>query len=221
MQAVGTPSGRPQSVVRVAESGFLAQRFQALASRAFDVADYNKDGSVDATEAYMVVLQLYVQINRHAPVNPPPRGLVLKLFAAADKEKTGKLSRDEFSSLASVLCARAVIRIVLHKVMTLLGGPLCASWLVLKLPGRSSVTTLFARIIPVRFHAVMLTQGFARILLTVGFCVSLGNIACKILDSFLGYHAKYEDLVCHEDAPKVEKDAKESVELGVGLETVR
>ena len=96
--------------MRVAESGFLAQRFQALASRAFDVADYNKDGSVDATEAYMVVLQLYVQINRHAPVNPPPRGLVLKLFAAADKEKTGKLSRDEFSSLASVLCARAVGR---------------------------------------------------------------------------------------------------------------
>ena len=36
-----------------------------------------RDGKVDVDEAYQLVLTMYIQINRQAPIDPPPRPLVL------------------------------------------------------------------------------------------------------------------------------------------------
>ncbi|EOD27870.1 hypothetical protein EMIHUDRAFT_434920 [Emiliania huxleyi CCMP1516] len=73
----------------------------------FDAADTNKDGRVDIDESYVLILKLYIKVNRQAPVNPPSREVSEVLFRAADNDGSGRLNKEEFLELATTLLGRA------------------------------------------------------------------------------------------------------------------
>ena len=155
-----------------------------LATAGFDDADSNRDGSVDRRELYVMVLKLYVQINRRAPARPPTRQQVDAHFAAADTDRNGRLSKDEFIKFSTGMCRRAAIRVVAHKVITVFGAPYLATTLVKQLRGSNSLLLFGERIVPTRFHAMVLTETFCLTGLTVVFVASLGNAAFEALDAF-------------------------------------
>ena len=180
-------------VYRLAVSGIskrIAASFNRAVTKVFDNADTNKDGMVDLQEVYEMVLKLYVQINRQAPINPPKRAVVDAIFANADKDRSGRLDRNEFVTLASTLCARAIIRLVSHKTISVIVAPLLAVWFAEILTGERYAGHRFlqrslelaTRLVPTRFHKLVLTKTFLGTLITVMLVASLGNIVIAIVD---------------------------------------
>lgn len=99
-------------------------RFEKFVDKLFESADTNNDGSVSLGETYEMVLQMYVKLNRQAPIPPPSRQKLYKLFRASDVDRNDRISREEFTSLAKTLGRRAMTRLVAHKAVTLIGAPL-------------------------------------------------------------------------------------------------
>ena len=57
-----------------------SQQARQTITRPLNFMLQTRDGKVDVNEAYQLVLTMYVQINRQAPIDPPPRPLVLQIF---------------------------------------------------------------------------------------------------------------------------------------------
>ena len=103
--------------------------FEGMVSGIFDDADTNNDGKVDISEAYILILKLYININRQAPIAPPSRATADLLFRTSDNDDSGKLSKQEFTELASKLFGRAGLRVASYKIITVLVAPLLGALL--------------------------------------------------------------------------------------------
>jgi len=101
-------------------------RWDRYLTRLYQEADLNKDGRISFDECYERVLLFYVKLNRQAPIPPPSRAKVLRLYSEADYDHSKSLSEDEFKELASTLASRGATRVLAHKLVTMLVGP----WLV-------------------------------------------------------------------------------------------
>ena len=78
------PPTEAPAAVALPPRGFIARSFDALVLETFEAIDTNKDGKVDVHEAHVLVLALYLKLNRQAPVEPPTLDLLQKLFKAVD-----------------------------------------------------------------------------------------------------------------------------------------
>ena len=122
-------SRRTSRVVRV----FAGDQFKKNLFALFESMDVDQDGRLSVDEAYPVVLQLYILANRQAPVNPPSRGQIAKLFDAADADGSGALSKDEFVVFCTALLGRTASRIAVFNVVRFAVAPVLATALAREL----------------------------------------------------------------------------------------
>jgi len=184
-----------------------SSRFERFVDKLFDDADTNHDGSVSYAETYALILKIYVHLNRQAPIPPPNRKKVLQLFWEADQVPNRKLSREEFHGLAKTVGRRALSRLLAHKLVTLLGAPLLAAYLVRLLSGKEWLPELASTIVPQRFHEkvlpVVTSKAFCRTVLIVALVATLGNIVMKTVNWILDLN-----LINEETDPKMKKFMK-------------
>jgi len=190
----------------------------------FDAADTNKDGRVDIDESYVLILKLYIKVNRQAPVNPPSREVSEVLFRAADNDGSGRLNKEEFLELATTLLGRAGLRVAAYKAITLLAAPFLGAYLAAMAcrsyaaaPGggggprplwAASVDGLLAglgSVLPDSAEAAVFSEDFLRTLLMIGFIATLGKTTLAAFDSLLNFFARRE--ADESEPPATMKDA--------------
>ena len=184
-----------------------SSNFDRFVNKLFDDADTNQDGSVSFSEAYEMILKLYVRLNRRAPIPPPTRKKVLILYLDADLSKNNRLDREEFRGLAKTAARRALSRLVAHKVVKWFCAPLLAEYLVRTLASKQWPENLAKAIIPNGLHEkvlpVVTSKSFCRTVLIVAFVVSLGNLVLGIVNWILDMSLPDE-----KDDPRLERYLK-------------
>ena len=151
-------------------------QFERYIDKVFANADSNKDGKVNFSEVYELVLKIYVKLNRQAPVPPPSREMVMLFYEKSDKNNDKYLTRDEFEVLVKAVSKRAFVRVVSFKLVKILGAPLVAEYLVRTLSGKEWLSKLASTLVPVRFQKkvlpVITSRVFCRnVLLVLLFCL--------------------------------------------------
>ena len=152
-------------VVRV----FAGKQFERNVFALFNATDANNDGELSETEAYPIVLQLYILANRQAPVNPPSREKAAKLFDDADLDGSGSLSRDEFVVFCTSLLGRTAYRIAVFNVVRFAVAPVLATAVARKLISENWILSL--------------EPNLVQTLSVVIFVALLGNVALAALDT--------------------------------------
>lgn len=174
-------------------------RIDRLIDKAFHDADVNLDGTISFQEAYESILQMYIKLNRQANINPPSRTRVLQLYLQADATQNNRLNHQEFATLAKRVTRRAILRVLVHKVVTVAGAPALAELLVRLLAYKQDGMEQIARfLIPLRFQEklvpVVISKAFHRTIWTVILVATLGNYCVAILNFFLDMSfAKQDD----------------------------
>ena len=162
-----------------------SSRFNRLIQKIYNEADSNHDGSLSFGETYEMSLKLFANLNREAPIPPPTKEEVLKLYHQADKNKNDSISRDEFQSLATNLAERAFSELLAHKMVTLFGAPLLAELMIRTLAEKEWPPLVAARVIPKQFHEVILptitTKAFWRTAFLVVFVATLGDLVLHMV----------------------------------------
>jgi len=170
---------------------------QRLVDKIFDNADTNHDGTVNFSEVYELVLKFYIQINRQAPINPPSRKRVFQLFLNADTSRNRRLNREEFKGLANLLAKGAVVRVIAHKLVTLVGAPLLAESIIHTLTGTSILPEVVNFIVPNRYKAKILpiitSYAFCRTVLVIILVCTLGNVVLNCVNLILHFRLEDED----------------------------
>jgi hypothetical protein len=167
---------------------------QRIVDKIFDGADTNHDGCVNFSEVYELVLKFYITINRQAPIPPPTRKIVLQLFLNADTSHNNRLSREEFKGLVNILARSAVARVTAHKLVTLLGAPLLAEYVMRTFTGARILPRVAEFLVPDCYKAKILpiitSHAFCRTLLVLILVSTLGNVVMDtvnwVLNSGLG-----------------------------------
>lgn len=164
-------------------------RLEKYVDKLFNEADTNHDDTINLTEAYEMVLRVYIKLNQKAPIPPPSRDKVYRIFRASDTNHDDQISRDEFTSLVRTLGRRAMFRLVAHKLVTLIGAPLLATELIQILRQqpfvRRRLPKYAAYLIPDHLEAELMSASFARTALIIVFVATLGNITIGIVNFLL------------------------------------
>lgn len=174
-------SGDMSSRVKKAVENLLG--FDRIIDSVFEDADTNHDGTISLSEVQTLILEMYVKINRAAPIPPPNREKINAIFDRADADKNNKLSQKEFSELASVLASRATTRLVAHKIVSFVVAPLLAIKTVDWLSGKE-----LSRLAPNIFKDRMTDANIWKTALTVVFVKGLGDVVIssvtQVMDAF-------------------------------------
>jgi hypothetical protein len=172
-------------------------RFERYLQKIYDESDTNHDGKISFDETYERVLRMYIKINQKAPIPPPTRATVLKLYQRADKDRSNSISRDEFTWLANHLFERAISRLVAHKTVTLIAAPIMAELLVRKLAEQEWLPQLAEMVVPARFHEKVLptitSATFGRMVLLVLLVSTLGNVVLNMVNWMWGMSLPSEE----------------------------
>ena len=175
--------------------GFVSS--QRIADNIFDGADTNHDGSVDFSEVYELVLKFYITINQQAPIPPPSKKRVLQLFLNADNSHNNRLNREEFKGLVNILASRAVARLTAHKLVTLVGAPLMAEYVLRTFTGVSILPRVAKFAVPDRYEAKILpiitSHAFCRTVLVIILVSTLGNFVMTTVNYLLDVRLGDED----------------------------
>lgn len=174
-----------------------SSRFDRIVQTIFDDADSNKDGRISFDECYELVLKLYINLNRQAPIPPPTRHQVQQLFASNDVDHNHQISRHEFQSLSQILVGQAATRLVAHKVVTLLCAPLLAEWVVRRLQHQSWLPALVQWLVPDRIEPRVLplltSKAFGRTVVIIAFVATLGNIIIDMVNRIVDMYTLKEN----------------------------
>mmetsp|Transcript_41030 Transcript_41030/g.98920 ORF Transcript_41030/g.98920 Transcript_41030/m.98920 type:complete len:222 (+) Transcript_41030:28-693(+) len=185
----GNPATIPPSSSKTTIIPVPKSRFERYIDKVFANADSNQDGMINFSEVYELVLKIYVQLNRQAPVPAPSRETVMQVYNNSDKNKDKYLTRDEFGVLVKVVSKRAFIRVTTMKLMKVVGAPLLAEYLIRTLAGKKWLSELAATLVPAQYQEKVLpvisSRGFCRAVLIVLFVVTLGNFVLGIVDMIL------------------------------------
>jgi EF hand len=172
-------------------------RFDRIVQTIFDDADANKDGHISFDECYELVLKLYINLNRQAPIPPPTRYKVQQLFASNDVDHNHQISRQEFQSLSQILVGQAATRLVAHKVVTLLCAPLLAEWVVRQLQQQSWLPALIQWLVPDRIEPrvlpILTSQALGRTVVIIAFVATLGNIILDLVNKIVDLYTLKDD----------------------------
>ena len=129
-KAGGVPAGETGTISGVKQGikNFLcdSEKINKYIDQCFESSDLNKNGALSFDETYDLLLEIYVKINRNAPLDPPPRAKILTLFNEADTDNSGQIQRSEFKELALLLVSRASTRLASYKILTVVGAPYLA-----------------------------------------------------------------------------------------------
>jgi hypothetical protein len=180
------------------------RRPRPIIQKMFDSADINHDGTVSREEAYILVLKWYIKINQRAPIPPPTRQTVYQVFDLMRDDSSNSrrknhdlISIDEFASFTTELWRRALVRVVAHKLVTVVGAPLLAAWIVKKISQHATIVstlhTLCKKLVPDRFLPTVATKAFGRTFLTILFCISLGNFVMSRVNEVQAFYLHYQE----------------------------
>jgi len=152
--------------------------------------DTNHDNKISFDEAYILVLKLYIRINRKAPIQPPSYEQFKRYFKKANASHTRNLDKNEFCTLTVGLARRATARLVVHQITTLLIAPVLAMQLVNTLSKKIGLKKVWGKtewvthIFPTRIREIFNREEFFKLFFTVVFVTSLGNIVVGLLNTF-------------------------------------
>jgi len=146
-------------------------RWDRYLSRLYAQADLNRDGTLSFDECYERLLLFYIKLNRQAPIPPPTRATVRRLYDESDWNHSRSLSEDEFKDLASTLASRGATRLLAHKLVTVLVAPFLATTTVRYLA--TSERTAGARSVLAKAAATHLPARLARTVSSVGFWTTI------------------------------------------------
>ena len=191
------PRRTPSSSLTTVLNPQSSSRFDRFLTKLYDGADVDHDGSISTDELYLLVLKLYIQLNRQAPIPAPSREQINRLYRKADINHNNKITRDEFTMLAKMIGRRASLRLIAHKCITLLCAPLLAEYVLRQLSKHQEyLHSLAETIVPNRFHnkvlPIITSRSFCRTIVLIAFIVSLGNLVLNIVNWFLD-HAIADD----------------------------
>ena len=130
---------------------------------------------------------MYVLINRQAPIPPPKRHIVRRLYDEYDTNHNNHISREEFKFLSRRICQRAISRIVIHKVTTLIGAPIVAEFTYRRLKHVEAIPRI-ANKIPLVSQRMANSPTFGRTILLVAYVTTLGNVVTKSFTYILQQH---------------------------------
>ena len=173
---------KQSSVVPTLPGSLKTSRFERFVSKIYEDADINRDGTISFTECYQLVLKLYIRLNREAPIPPPSREMVFRFYSDSDINHNRRISRDEFTRLARILGRRALVRLVAHKMMTLIGAPLLAELILRQLEGQQWLSRLAEAVVPEHFLPTVTSKPFCRTFLIVILVATLGNRVIDIVN---------------------------------------
>ena len=90
--------------------------FEIFCRQIFTECDIDKSGTVDVTEVQVMVLLLYVRINKFTAGRcvPPSRKEIEAMVRFADIDERGNLDVEEFIVLAHVLCEAVATRVLVQ-----------------------------------------------------------------------------------------------------------
>ena len=167
-------------------------RFDRFLTKLYDGADVDHNGSISGDELYLLVLKLYIHLNRQAPIPPPSREQINRLYRRADTNHNNKITRDEFNMLAKMIGRRASLRLIAHKCITLFCAPLLAEYVVRELSKHKEyLHSLAETIVPNPLHnkvlPIVTSRSFCRTIVLIAFIVSLGNLVLNIVNWFLDH----------------------------------
>lgn len=161
-------------------------KFDQLVDCLFENSDVNQDDRISFHECHLLVLKLYVFINRQAPVPPPTRESLQRLFENCNSNKGDYMTKIEFTDLCHVLGKRAAVRLVACKLARVVGAPVLTEWTMQRMANVQWPRQAARSMIPKCFHPkllpVILSPNFARSILLVAFLGSLGNATVAIVN---------------------------------------
>lgn len=153
-----------------------------------DLSTESKDKYLSFNEVYRMVLLLYIQTNRQAPINPPSIKKVRRIFDKADEERDGKISRSEFDTILHLIIPRLSIRVLAHKFISGVVAPLLAFKTVRRYNGKAWVRNVGSVIInhrwcPTSLKEILETETFWTVVLTAAFVSTLAKIVLSCVTS--------------------------------------
>lgn len=154
----------------------------------FEDADINGDGFVSIPEAYEFVLQMYISLNRHAPVMPPSRDKVAELFLDFDSNRQDRgLNQSEFIQLVQHFSQRAVSTVAASRWVTVVGAPLLTEGVlrVMMLLHEKSSTMATMKMIQTILPQFVTSITFLRSILLVFFATTLADIVLATVNWIL------------------------------------
>ena len=104
---------------------YVASRWRkwlaAATSTAFKKTDIDDSGSIDRTELYTGVLEMYLQLHLYGVrVRPPNREGVLKIVDTIDTNHDNHLDQDEFERVLAILLQQTLSRFLTQITLTVL-----------------------------------------------------------------------------------------------------
>lgn len=149
--------------------------FDQYATKIFEEADENSDGTISLSECYELVLKMYIKVNRQAAIPPPTRPTVLKIFQESDNNHNRRISRDEFNNLAKILARRVSLSLVAHSMISYLAAPAAAEYIVRVYSGKKWLLRMAKSVLPPKIEPLVTTRAFWRTVLVMTFVSTLGN----------------------------------------------
>ena len=177
----------------LADLNIFGNEYDKFLDNLFDSADTNHDGSVSKDEIFELVLYMYIKINTQAPVPPPTRAKVNKMFSKADITHNNRLSRAEFKKLMKLLIKRALPRFLFAKIMKMIVAPILALTTVNKLTGNVDMLVDIAEKFPRGVANILENSDVWKVALTVFFIITGVKVVLGIVDTILDFLTLRDD----------------------------
>jgi Ca2+-binding EF-hand superfamily protein len=136
-KSISKKASKLQNQAKTCANSFTkSEQFKTKLREVFDDADVNKNGIIDHTEAYGLVLKLYLVVAQNTGVvttNIPSQKQVKKMIKeseGADSPHDGSIDFDEFEAMAIILCSDIAVQISTQQFVKLVLSPCIAVWAV-------------------------------------------------------------------------------------------
>lgn len=181
---------------------FLSRKMNEYADDVFEKTDIDSDGCLSFDEVYKLTLLIYIRVNRKAPIPPPTEKEMRILFDRADFNRSGTLTKREFKRLLRIGLPRTTIRLMAHRIISILVAPMLAYHIVHYISGKNWAKSLAANVVeskrlPGQYADRVLSEKFWTVGMTVLFVSKLAHGADAIMTYFYDAALKF---ISREDA---------------------
>jgi len=163
-----------------------------LVDKVFLESDTNEDGKIDFAETYELILQLYLRLNRRAPIPPPGKQSIRLIFDDCDVDQSGFIERKEFGRLVRILMRRAFWRMASHQSVTLLGAPLLTEYLIRVFRHKRWLFKTVKKHAPASVKSLVTSPTFWRTMMLLFLVNCLGNLVLGLVNKLIDYSRNVE-----------------------------